>query len=50
MGQLSLLFMDMIVTFDDFKAHENQLIYWIKLIVLEPAYVKEEAGRGPLIC
>jgi len=26
-GQLSILFMDMIVTFFDFKAHKNQLLY-----------------------
>jgi len=30
--------------FYDFKPHWNQLIYWIMLIVREPAYVNE--GRG----
>jgi len=51
MGQLSILFMDMIVTFLWLQSPSKSVSLWIKLIVLKPAYINEGGGggRGPLI-
>jgi len=47
-GQISILFMDMIVTFLLHLSLLKSDNLWIMLIVPEPAYINEEAG--PLIC